>query len=197
MYCYAAAHFQKEAKLKMRQIRVVACVVGLMAVMVANVALAQAPPMPKPGPEQQRLHYFAGQWKSEGEMKASPYGPAGKFSSMDDAHMLGDFFLVTHSKGTGPMGPMTEEAIIGDDAKQKAYTYDAFNSMGQHEKSTGQVSGKTWTWTSDEEMGGKIAKAKFVLNEVSPTSYTYKLDMSTDNGKTWANMFEGKATKVK
>ncbi len=182
----------------MRQIRVVACVVGLIAVMVANVALAQGPPpMPKAGPEQQRLHYFVGNWKSEGEMKPGPYGPGGKFSSMDEAHMLGDFFLVTHSKGTGPMGPMTEEATMGYDAKQKAYTYDAFNSMGEHERSTGHVSGKTWTWTSDEEMGGKVMKTKFVLNEVSPTSYTYKLDTSSDNGKTWANMFEGKATKVK
>ena len=182
----------------MRHIRVVACVVGLMAVMVANVALAQGPPPPpKPGPEQQRLHYFVGNWKNEGDMKAGPFGPAGKFTSTDEAKMLGDFFLVTHSKGTGPMGPMTEEAIIGYDAKQKAYTYDAFNSMGQHEKSTGHVSGKTWTWTSDEDMGGKVMKMKFVLNEVSAISYTYKLDMSTDNGKTWANMFEGKATKVK
>jgi uncharacterized protein DUF1579 len=182
----------------MRQIRVVACVIGLMAFTVANAALAQGPPpAPKPGPEQQRLHYFVGNWKNEGEMKASPFGPAGKFSSLDEAHMLGDFFLVTHSKGTGPMGPMTEVAIIGYDAKQKAYTYDDFNSMGQHEKSMGHVSGKIWTWTSDEEMGGKAAKAKFVLNELSATSYTYKLDMSTDNGKTWANMFEGKATKAK
>jgi len=32
---------------------------------------------------------------------------------------------------------------------------------------------------------------------VSATSYTYKFDMSTDNGKAWANMMEGKATKVK
>ena len=182
----------------MRHIRVVACVLGLMAVMVANVALAQGPPPPpKPGPEQQRLHYFVGQWKNEGEMKASPWGPAGKFSSMDEAHMLGDFFLVTNSKGTGPMGPMTEMATMGYDAKQKAYTYDAFNSMGQHEKSTGHVSGKTWTWTSDEDMGGKVMKMKFVLNEVSATSYTYKLDLSSDMGKTWANMMEGKATKVK
>jgi hypothetical protein len=169
-----------------------------MAVVVANVALAQGPPpMPKAGPEQQRLHYFVGQWKHEGEMKASPWGPAGKFTSTEDAHMLGDFFVVMHSKGTGPMGAMTEEAIIGYDAKEKAYTYDDFTSMGQHEKSTGHVSGKTWTWTSDEEMGGKIVKGKFVLNEVSATSYTYKFDMSTDNGKTWANMMEGKATKAK
>jgi hypothetical protein len=188
----------EEVKLKMRQIRAVACVVGLMAVVVANVALAQGPPpMPKAGPEQQRLHYFVGQWKHEGEMKASPWGPAGKFTSTEDVHMLGDFWVVLRSKGTGPMGAMEELAAIGYDAKQKAYTYDDFTSMGQHEKSTGHVSGKTWTWTSDEEMGGKIVKGKFVLNEVSATSYTYKFDMSTDNGKTWANMMEGKATKAK
>jgi hypothetical protein len=169
-----------------------------MALVVTNIALAQAPPpAPKAGPEQQRLHYFVGQWKSEGETKAGPFGPAGKFSSMDEAHMLGDFYLVTHSKGTGPMGPGTEESIIGYDAKQKAYTYDDFSSMGQHVKASGQVSGKTWTWTSDEEMEGKVMKTRFVLNEVSATSYTYKLDTSTDNGKTWANMLEGKATKVK
>lgn len=92
---------------------------------------------------------------------------------------------------------MEELSAIGYDPKQKAYTYDDFNSMGQHEKSSGHVSGKTWTWTSDEEMGGKVVKGKFVLNEVSATSYTYKLDLSSDNGKTWANMMEGKATKVK
>ena len=182
----------------MRQIRIVACVLGLMAVMVANVALAQGPPpMPKAGAEQQRLHYFVGNWKNEGEMKASPFGPAGKFSSTDEAHMLGDFYLVTHSKGTGPMGAITEVAIIGYDAKQKAYTYDDFNTMGQHERSTGNPSGKIWTWTSNEEFGGKKMMGKFVLNEVSPTSYTYKFDMSTDNGKTWEHIMEGKATKAK
>lgn len=182
----------------MRQIRVVACVVGLMAVLVANVALAQGPPpAPKPGPEQQRLRYFVGQWKNEGEMKPGPFGPGGKFSSMDEAHMLGDFYLVTHSKGTSPMGAVEELYAIGYDAMQKAYTYDAFNSIGEHEKSTGHVSGKTWTWTSNEEFGGKKMMGKFVLTEVSPTSYKYKLDMSSDNGKTWADMMEGKATKVK
>jgi hypothetical protein len=169
-----------------------------MAVMVANVALAQGPPpMAKAGPEQQRLQYFVGNWKSEGDMKSGPFGPGGKFSSLDEAHMLGDFYVVTHSKGSGPMGAMDELSSIGYDAKQKAYTYDAFNSMGQHERATGHVSGKIWTWTSDEEMGGKMVKGKFVLTEVSPTSYTYKFDTSTDKGKTWANMMEGKATKVK
>jgi uncharacterized protein DUF1579 len=181
----------------MRQIRVAACGAGLMALVLANVVLAQAPPMPKAGPEQRRLHYFVGQWKHEGEMKSGPFGPGGKFTSTEDVHMLGDFWVVFHAKGTGPTGATEELSSIGYDPKRKAYTYDDFNSMGQHVKSTGHVSGKTWTWMSDEDMGGKNEKGKFVLNEVSATSYTYKLDYSSDNGKTWANMFEGKATKVK
>ncbi len=180
----------------MLRMKVVVC--ALLAVwLVANVAVAQGPPMPKAGPEHQRLHYFLGQWKSEGEMKASPYGPGGKFSSTGDAHMLGDFWVVARSKGTSPMGAMEEIAIMGYDPKLKAYTYSEYASMGMHDFATGQISGKTWTWTSEEEMGWKKMKGKFVINEVSPTAYTFKFDMSTDNGKTWANVMEGKATKIK
>jgi len=181
----------------MRQIRVVACVLGLMAVMVTNAALAQGPPPPpQAGPEHQRLHYFVGKWQHEGEMKPGPFGPGGKFTTTEDVHMLGDFFAIFHSTSTGAMGGMEELYALGYDPKLKAYTYDSFNNMGQREKSTGHVAGKIWTWTSDEEMGGKVMKGRFVLTEVSPTSYTYKFDMSSD-GKTWEKGFEGKATKVK
>jgi len=95
------------------------------------------------------------------------------------------------------MGVMKEVAVIGYDPKEKVYTYDSFDSMGMHELSKGTVSGPTWTWLSPEQdMGGKKVKGRFILNEVSPTSYTYSYDMSTDGGA-WANVMEGKATKVK
>jgi len=181
----------------MKPVRVMVFVVALLALLAANVALAQGPPMPKAGPEQQRLHYFVGQWKNEGEMKASPFGPGGKFTGTDDSHMLGDFWVVTRSKGTGPMGATDEIATIGYDPKQKAYIYNEFSSLGMHDTATGQVSGKTWTWTNEEDMGGKMVKGKFTITEVSPTAYTYKFDTSTDNGATWSNVMEGKATKVK
>lgn len=181
----------------MKPVRVMVFAAALLALLAANVALAQGPPMPKAGPEQQRLHYFVGQWKNEGEMKASPFGPGGKFTGTDESHMLGDFWVVTHSKGTGPMGAADEIATIGYDPKQKAYIYNEFSSLGMHDTATGQVSGKTWTWTNEEDMGGKMVKGKFTITEVLPTSYTYKFDTSTDNGATWSNVMEGKATKVK
>lgn len=171
--------------------------IAMFAVLFASLVLAQGPPMPKPQPEHQKLHYFVGEWKSEGEMKASPFGPAGKFTSTDHNQMLGEFFLVMHSEGSGPMGPIKEVAVMGYDAKAKKYTYDGYSSMGEHDTSTGTVSGNTWTWLSPEqEMGGKKLKGRFILKEVSPTSYTYTFDSSTDGGP-WTNLMEGKATKVK
>ncbi len=180
----------------MKLVKAVVCVLFAFVLVAGNIALAQGPPMPKAGPEQQRLKYFAGTWKNEGEMKQSDFGPGGKFSSTDESHMLGDFFIVTHSKGTGPMGAIEEFATLGYDPKQKAYTYSDYNSIGMHDQAMGQVSGKVWTWTNEEDMGGKKIKGKFTITEVSPTYYTYSFDTSTD-GSTWTNVMTGKATKVK
>jgi len=171
-----------------------AAVVWTVFVLFGGLLVAQAP---KPAPEHQRLQYFVGEWKNEGTMKPSPWGAGGKFIGTDRDTMLGDFFLVLQSDGTSPMGTMKGVAVIGYDAKEKVYTYDSFDSMGVHELSKGTISGKTWTWLSPEQdMGGKKVKGRFILNEVSPTSYTYSYDMSTDGGA-WANVMEGKATKVK
>jgi hypothetical protein len=51
---------------------------------VPCVALAEAPTaqQPKPGPEVEKLAYYLGTWKGEGESKSGPFGPAGKLSKV-------------------------------------------------------------------------------------------------------------------
>src|SRR5260370_31201810 len=105
----------------------------LIAMLFLSAAVfAQAPPQaPKPAPELERLKYFAGNWTSDSEMKASPFGPAGKFTSNDrDEWMSGGFFLVAHSDFKGAMRPGTELAVLGYSAENKADTDAAINSMG-------------------------------------------------------------------
>lgn len=171
--------------------------IATLAAVLVSIVVAQAPPMPKPQPEHQKLQYFAGDWKSEGEMKPGPFGPGGKFTTTDHNQMVGDFFLVMHSEGTGPMGAVKEVAVMGYDPQAKQYTYDAYNSMGEHSTASGTLSGQTWTWMSPEQdMGGKKVKGRFVLTEVSPTSYTFTFDSSVDGGP-WSRIMDGKATKVK
>ncbi len=174
-----------------------ALVLALAVLLVsAGGLLAQAPPMPKVGPEHKRLGYFLGQWSSEGEMKKSPFGPPGKMSFKERNEWLpGGFFVVSHSEMKGPMGEGKGLSIMGYDADAKVYTYSAFNSMGMTESSKGTVQGDTWTWNSETKIAGKPVKSRFIIKELSPTAYTYKWEVM--EGKTWSTTMEGKTTKVK
>lgn len=167
-----------------------------LALLSAGGLLAQAPPMPKVGPEHKRLGYFLGQWSSEGEMKKSPFGPPGKMSFKErNESFPGGFFVVAHSEMKGPMGEGKGLSLMGYDAEAKVYTYTAINSMGMAETSKGTVQGDTWTWNSESKMAGKPVKTRFMIKELSPTSYSYKWEVM--EGKTWSTIMEGKATKMK
>jgi Protein of unknown function (DUF1579) len=171
--------------------------VWFLTLLLSGVSSAQNPSqMPTPGPEQERLHYYAGTWTSDYEVKPGPMGPGGKMSTTDHSQMLpGGFFLVTHTEGKGFMGDMHEVTVMGYDAEGKVYTYDAFNNFGEAEHFKGTVQGDTWTWTSEYKMGGQPVKMRFIAKEVSPTMYTMRLEMAGGSG--WTTVMEGKATKTK
>ena len=175
-----------------------AVAVALVALFVFSTALlAQAPQMPTPGPEHKRLGYFAGTWTGEADMKESPFGPAGKVTSTEHNEWFsGGFFLVLHSKVKGAMGEVNGLSLMGYNAEERVYTYYAANSAGMAELARGTLVGDTWNWTSEAKMGGKLTKSRFVIKELSPTSYTFKWDISAD-GQTWSTIMEGTSTKVK
>jgi hypothetical protein len=169
----------------------------LGSLLLATAAFSQMEPM-KPGPEQQKLNYFVGTWTSEGDLKPGPMGPGGKVTSNDDNQWMdGGFFVVMHAtfKITG-MGSGTGIAFMGYDPQEKVYTYDEFNSMGEANHSKGTVEGDTWTWTNDMKMGPQTMKARYSMKIVSPTSYTFKYEVSPD-GTNWTMVMDGKATKNK
>ena len=66
--------FSKEKKMSIGSSVALFLICGFTA-----LALAQAPPEPpKPGPEHKKLEYFLGTWKTEGEIEANEFLPAGK-----------------------------------------------------------------------------------------------------------------------
>jgi len=153
--------------------------------------------MPQPGPELKRLGYFVGKWHGEGEMKPGPFGPGGKFTESQDVQwMPGGFFLIINADEQSPMGNGKTLMIMGYDSEKNAYTFSAFNSMGQNEVATGTLEGNTWTWLSDSVMGGKAVKTRFTMKGLSPTSYTTKFEMSSEGGP-WNTIMEGTTTKAK
>jgi hypothetical protein len=160
---------------------------------IALPAFAQMD-MPKPAPELKKLDFYSGVWNSEGELKPGPMGPGGKFTSVDrNEWMQGGFFLVTHSTFKSAMGDGVETAYMGYNPDEKVYTYDAFTSTGEADHSKGTVEGDTWTWNSEQLMGGKMMKGRFTMKLLSPTSYTMKYEIS--DGTNWTTVMEGKGTK--
>jgi len=157
-------------------------------------AFAQGPP--PPAPELKKLDYFVGSWTMDGEIKPGPMGPGGKSTGTAKYEWMdGNYFLVSHGTFAGVMGQGSETSYLGYDPAKGAYTYDAFNSMGIHENATGKLEGDTWTWSFDQNTGGMTMKGRFTIRTVTPTSYTYKFELSPDGGTAWNVVLDGKATK--
>lgn len=168
--------------------------VCVLLLIVASVAAAQAPQVPKPGPEVKRLQYYVGTWTTVFELKPGPMGSGGKTTAVDRSQwMPGGFFVETRTEGNGTMGVLKGLAIMGYDAVEKVYTYDAFNNFGEADHFKGTVQGDTWTWNSEGMMSGKPTKMRFTAKEVSPTMYTMKFEIAADSD--WTTVMEGKATK--
>ena len=166
----------------------------LLTLFAATVLDAQT--APAPAPELKKLNFLVGDWTATGTANPGPGMPGGKFSSSSHFEwMEGNYFLVSHGDFDLPgMGRGKEIAVFGYDPDRKAYTYNAFNSMGQAESATGKIDGDTWTWLSEEHFGGMSMKGRFTMKVLSPTSYTMKFELSPD-GTSWNPGMEGKATK--
>ena len=168
-----------------------AAVVVMLGVVYATAQM----PIPKPAPELAKLDFLAGHWVMEGDMKPGPMGPGGKMTSTGESRWVeGKFFMVENAKFSGANFEGTTLAVIGYDPEKKVYTYNEFNSMGEATQSTGTVDGDTWTWTSEENMGGQMMKGRYSMKVLSPTEYTFKFELSKD-GTNWTPAMDGKATK--
>jgi hypothetical protein len=172
--------------------RHVTCAIALTLFLHGGVS-AQ---LPTAGPEHKRLAYFAGTWNFNGTMKEGPMGPGGPISYKEVCELMdGGFALVCRTEGKGPMGPTRAVGIMSYDAEKKAYSYTAAESNMPVFTATGQVSGKTWTWTTSAMMGTQRVTTRVIVTEGDGKHYDFVMEMSMD-GKSFARVVEGKSTKV-
>ena len=151
-----------------------------------------------PSPEVKKLDYFVGTWTTEGTIPQGPWGTGGRFTGTATNEWLpGNFFVQSQSDSKMPPeigGASKAMMVMGYDNQQNVYTSDRFSSLGQHETSKGTMSADTWTWTSSSNYGGMEIQGKMTIKALSPTSYTFKYEISMD-GKNWMPFMEGNATK--
>jgi hypothetical protein len=171
---------------------------AVMFSICVTILAGQTPPVPKPGPEHQRLGAFVGNWTFTGEMKPGPMGPGGKMTGSDRIEWIaGNFAIERRFDGKGPMGAMNGLEVIAYDSAKKTYTYQYVDSTGAVGGGTATNNGNVWTFTGNGSMGGKSMQERCNLT-FGAGNNTLKIacEMAGD-GKAFAPMFEGTATKAK
>jgi uncharacterized protein DUF1579 len=110
----------------------------------------------------------------------------------------GHYSVVCRSEGKSPMGPSKALGLLGYSTEEKVYTYYGVDntSMTMASVPRGTVKGDTWSYTDEGMMGGKKVKSRMTIKELSPTSYTFSMEIQGADGK-WMPFMESKSTKAK
>jgi hypothetical protein len=175
----------------------IAFAVGLV-VLVFGVSLWAQTTAPKPGPEQKKLEIWVGKWTYEGEYKATPFGPAGKYTGIETGRpVLGGFFVEWRAEEKGPSGTTQWFEIDGYDALNKKFMWNSFDSDGSFQTAAYTIEGNTVDYSGTQFQGGKQYKFRgSCVFAADHMSWTQKQELSVD-GKTWMLWFESKTTKTK
>ena len=101
------------------------------------------------------------------------------------------------SEGTTPNGPTRSIGILGYSTEEKVYTYYGVDNSGMTMSSVpkGTIQGDTWTYHDESTMGGQKVKSRVTIKEVSPKSYTFRMEFQGPDGK-WVPAMESTNTKV-
>lgn len=97
-----------------------------------------------------RLNVFVGKWNTEGQIKESPFGPAGKLIGTDTYEWLAGGFFLIHRVDVR-MGDLKNESIelIGYDTSRNTYPMHSFDSQGNTTAMKANVTDNIWTFTGE------------------------------------------------
>ncbi len=100
---------------------------------------------PAQSPDQKKLDVMVGRWKVDITLKATPLGPASTATGMEECEKFATHVVCRTDAGT--YRQMRVLSYVPARKRYSAYTIDSLNSalLG-----TGQVSGDTWTFATDQ-----------------------------------------------
>jgi hypothetical protein len=101
-------------------------------------------------PDQKRLDVMAGKWTIEIDTKATPLSPANKATGTEECQWFANRHLVCRSEAKGSAGSYSQMRTLSYVPARKQYAIYTVDSLGSAVVAYGQVSGDTWTFTTDQ-----------------------------------------------
>jgi hypothetical protein len=173
--------------------------IAVLILLFSLFAVAQAPQQSSPTgvlPQHQRMSFFLGDWTASGNSKISPKGHGAPFTLKEHGEWVTDgYFLETKSSMKGELGTVNSQRVMGYNVEDKVYTYNVYNSLGEHQLAIGHLDGNTWTWDSAEKLNGVTVKGRYTVVETGPDTCTFKSEVADPKGG-WVTVMEGRAQRV-
>jgi hypothetical protein len=142
-------------------------------------------------PDQKRLDVMVGRWRVDVDLKATPLTQATTASGTEDCEWFAGRHVVCRSDAKGPAGSYSQMRTFSYIAAQKAYAVYATDSLGSALLAHGQVSGDTWTFTTNQP----AFNIRLTL-KIAPGAYTAIAEYAGLDGK-YLPLSEVRATRTK
>jgi hypothetical protein len=101
-------------------------------------------------PDQKRLDPMVGRWQVEVELKATPLTQAATASGMEECEWFAGRHVVCRSDAKGAAGSYSQMRTFSYVPARKEYAVYAVDSLGTALLANGQLSGDTWTFTTNQ-----------------------------------------------
>lgn len=164
-------------------------IAGLLA--IPSIAGAQTAAAGQPSPDQKRLEALVGQWRIDVDQKATPLAPATKASGTQDCEWFANRHVVCRSEAKGPAGTYSQMQTLSYVPARKQYVAYTVDSLGSALVAYGQISGDTWTFTTDQP----AFNIRLTL-KIAAGSFTALAEFAGADGK-YLPLSEVKGTRVK
>jgi hypothetical protein len=142
-------------------------------------------------PDQKRLEALVGQWRIDVDQKATPLAPATKASGTQDCEWFANRHVVCRSEAKGPTGTYSQMQTLSYVPARKQYVAYTVDSLGSALVAYGQISGDTWTFTTDQP----AFNIRLTL-KIAAASFTALAEFAGADGK-YLPLSEVKGTRVK
>jgi len=171
---------------------------------MGTTAIAQMNPLqsqtqqaaPQPSPQQLAMGYFAGPWKLTGTTRISPASPAAEYRATATGEWIpGNFFLEIRYVTHGPMGDIHMVRMMEYNPADSVYTYNEYNSLGEHVVAVGKIEGQKWVWNTTKKLNGVMTKGRYITTFVTQDAYSFKSEVQKPGGG-WLTVTEGTATRM-
>ena len=142
-------------------------------------------------PDQKKLDVMVGKWNIEVDTKATPLTPANKASGTEECQWFANRHLVCRSDAKGSAGAYSQMRTLSYVPARKQYAVYTVDSLGSALVAYGQVSGDTWTFTTDQPSFNIRLTLK-----IAAGAYTALAEFAGADGK-FVPLSEVKGTRAK